>query len=124
MAIGELARRAGLRPSAIRYYESIGLLEAPARVAGKRRYDERALQRLSVIAAGRHAGLTLEEISELFKADGQGEVSVRLQGLARQKLPEIDALIARAHAVRTWLEAAAECRCPSLERCPLFDAAY
>lgn len=70
--IGELARRADLRPSAIRYYESIGLFEVPARVAGKRRYDERALQRLSVIAASRDTGLALEDIAELFKADDPG----------------------------------------------------
>lgn len=123
MAIGELARRAGLRQSAIRYYESIGLLPAPIRIAGKRRYGPRALQRLSVIAAGRHAGLTLEEISQLFAADDCGEVSERLQHLARRKLPEIAALIARANAVHNWLEAAAECHCPSLEKCPLFDQA-
>lgn len=120
MGIGELARRAGLAPSAIRYYESIGLLEPPARAAGKRRYDRRALQRLSAIAAGQHAGLSLSEIAELFAADEQGRVSAGLQELARRKLPELDALIARAAAVHAWLEAAAECRCPSLERCPLF----
>jgi MerR family transcriptional regulator, redox-sensitive transcriptional activator SoxR len=122
MSIGELARRAGLAASAIRYYESIGLLEAPPRVAGKRRYRQEALQRLSVIAAGRHAGLSLDEVAELVRADEQGQVSSRLQVLARQKLPEIDALIMRAGAVRAWLEAAADCRCPSLEQCPLFDS--
>ena len=122
MGIGELAGRAGLAASAIRYYESIGLLKAPARVAGKRRYGQEALQRLSVIAAGRDAGLSLQEVAELVRADEQGQVSGRLQALARQKLPEIEALITRAGAVRAWLEAAAECRCPSLEQCPLFDS--
>jgi MerR family transcriptional regulator, redox-sensitive transcriptional activator SoxR len=121
MPIGELARRSGLRPSAIRYYESIGLLPPPGRVAGKRRHDSGAVERLSVIAAGRHAGLTLGEIRELLKADERGSVSQRMQRLARRKLPEVEALIARAEAVRRWLEAAADCTCPSLEECPLFD---
>lgn len=122
MPIGELARRAGMRPSAIRYYESVGLLAAPGRVAGKRRYEREALQRLSVIAAAQHAGLTLAEIRELLSADERGGVSARLQALASRKLPEVDALIARAEAVRAWLQAAADCSCPSLEECPLFDA--
>jgi MerR family transcriptional regulator, redox-sensitive transcriptional activator SoxR len=121
IAIGELARRAGLRASAIRYYESIGLLPAPGRVAGKRRYQEEALQRLSVIAAGRHAGLTLEEVRQLLGADETGRVSARLQQVARDKLPEVAALIERAQAVRSWLEAAAGCTCPSLQDCPLFE---
>jgi len=120
--IGKLAQRAGLRPSAVRYYEAVGLLPEPERIAGKRRYDERTLQRLSVIAAGQHAGLSLDEIRELFIADQRGAVSSRLQQLARRKLPEIEDLITRARAVRSWLQAAAECECPSLDQCPLFDA--
>jgi len=120
--IGKLAQRAGLRPSAVRYYEAVGLLPEPERIAGKRRYDERTLQRLSVIAAGQHAGLSLDEIRELFIADQRGAVSSRLQQLARRKLPEIEDLITQAKAVRSWLQAAAECECPSLDQCPLFDA--
>ena len=124
IAIGELARRSGFQPSAIRYYVSIGLLPSPARIAGRRRYDEAALQRLSVIAAGRHAGLALEEIRELLTADERGRVSKRLQQLARKKLPQVEAMIVRAQTVRGWLEAAADCTCPSLEECPLFDVEH
>jgi len=123
-AIGELARRSGFQPSAIRYYESIGLLPPPARLAGRRRYDQAALERLSVIAAGRHAGLALDEIRELLRADERGRVSKRLQKLAREKLPEVEAMIVRAQTVRGWLEAAADCTCPSLEECPLFDGEH
>src|SRR5690349_21808895 len=118
--IGELARRAGMRPSAIRYYESIGLLPEPERVAGRRRYAPDALQRLSVIGAAQRAGLSLDEIGQLLAASG-GAVSERLRSIAERKLPEVDALIERALLVRTWLEAAAACRCPSLDECPLFD---
>src|SRR3954447_12097930 len=122
MLIGELARRAGLRSSAIRYYESVDLLPEPERVAGRRRYSEETLGTLSVIATAQRAGLSLDEVRELLAAaDGRGRVSERLQAIAQRKLPEIDALIERAALVRRWLEAAAGCECPSLDECPLFD---
>src|SRR4051794_11995040 len=122
MFIGELARRAGLRPSAIRYYEARGLLPEPERVAGRRHYPEETLRTLSVIATAQRAGLSLDEAGELLAAaEGEGPVSERLQAIAQRKLPDIDALIERANLVRQWLEAAAACRCPSLDECPLFD---
>ena len=119
MRIGELAERSGLRPSAIRYYESIGLLPEPARVSGRRVYGEDALRTLAVVRSAQRAGLELDEVRELLRADG--EVSQRLRALAERKLPEVEALIERAHLVRDWLRAAAECRCPSLDDCPLFE---
>jgi DNA-binding transcriptional MerR regulator len=77
---------------------------------------------LSVIATAQRAGLSLDEIRELLAASaGTGAVSDRLRAIASNKLPEVDALIERARLVRTWLEAASECRCPTLEECPLFD---
>ena len=122
LLIGEVARRAGVRPSAIRYYESIGLLPEPARVAGRRHYPPEVLRTLSVIGAGQRAGLSLGEVRELLAAgNGRRAVSERLREIAQRKLPEVDALIERAQVVRTWLEAAADCRCPSLDDCPLFD---
>src|SRR5690242_16183000 len=123
MPIGELARRAGLKPSAIRYYESVGVLPEPDRVAGRRRYSEDTLRTLSVVATAQRAGLSLDETRELLSAgDGRGRVSDRLQGIAQRKLPEVDALIERATLVKRWLELAAACECPSLDECPLFDA--
>jgi MerR family redox-sensitive transcriptional activator SoxR len=120
--IGEVASRAGLRPSAIRYYESIGLLPEPDRVAGRRRYAPEALQTLAVIGAAQRAGLSLGEIRELLTAsNGRSPVSERLRAIAQRKLPDVEALIERALLVRGWLEAAADCRCPTLEECPLFD---
>jgi MerR family redox-sensitive transcriptional activator SoxR len=120
LLIGDVARHAGLRPSAIRYYESIGLLPPPDRVAGRRRYDSGVVQRLSVIGAAQRAGLSLEEIKELLACDSEGAVSERLREIAETKLPEVEALIERAEFVRGWLEAAAQCRCPTLAECPLF----
>ena len=62
LTIGAVARRAGLRPSALRYYEDEGLLPAPARVNGRRRYDTDVFDRLAVIRLAQAAGLTVAEI--------------------------------------------------------------
>jgi MerR family redox-sensitive transcriptional activator SoxR len=120
--IGEVARRAGIRPSAIRYYESIWLLPEPERISGRRRYPAKIVRTLSIIGAAQRAGLSLDDVGELLRAsDANGGVSERLRTIAQRRLPEIDALIERARLVRGWLEAAADCRCPTLEDCPLFD---
>jgi MerR family redox-sensitive transcriptional activator SoxR len=122
LLIGDVARRAGLRPSAIRYYESIGLLPEPDRSAGRRHYSSEILRKLAIIGAAQRAGLSLDEIRELLTAsDNRGPVSEHLREIAHRKLPEVDALIERSLVVRSWLEAAADCRCPTLDDCPLFD---
>ncbi len=122
LLIGEVARRSGLRPSAIRYYEARGLVPEPERVAGRRRYPPEILKTLSVIRTAQRAGLNLEEARELLGAsDDDGAVSDHLRAIAERKLPEVQALIERATLVKRWLEAASDCRCPTLEDCPLFD---
>lgn len=122
LTIGEVARATGRTPSSIRYYERIGLIPAPARPGGQRRYPAAVLRTLAVIETAQRAGLSLEEIRLLLGASpgDQGAVE-RLRDVATRKLPEVRTLIERAELVRTWLEAAAECACPSLEDCPLFD---
>ena len=62
LTIGEVARRAGIRTSAIRYYESVGLLPAPPRMSGRRRYDPSIVQRLAVLHLAQEAGFTMAEI--------------------------------------------------------------
>src|SRR4051812_5852146 len=120
MRIGEAARRAGVRVSLIRYYEDVGLLPDPERVSGQRRYDESVLRRLSVIGVAQRAGLSLEEIRELVE-HGNDPMNERLRALATRRLPEIDALIARAQRVRAWLQDAATCGCERIDDCALFD---
>jgi len=114
LLIGELAQRAGLATSAIRYYESIGLLPEPYRVSGQRRYGDDTLARLEFIAAAQRAGFTLREIVEL------GE-DFDVRGLAQRKLPEVKAELRLARERKRWLEAASECECGSPEECTLFD---
>lgn len=120
MRIGEVAREAGVRVSALRYYEEIGLLEEAERESGQRVYDRSVLRRLSLIDVSQRAGLSLEEIRELLEA-GSDPISARLQELAAHKLPEIERLIQRAEAMRDWLQTAKGCGCQSIDKCGLFD---
>lgn len=121
LRIGQVAEQAGLRKSAIRYYEAIGLLPEPERVSGQRVYDRTILRRLALIDVSQRAGLSLEEIHELLDA-GSAPVSEQLQELAAKKLPEVEALIARAEAMRDWLKTAEGCGCETIDECRLFDA--
>src|SRR3954451_14673953 len=120
MRIGEVARRAGVRVSLIRYYEEIGLLPEPDRVSGQRRYDDTVLRRLAVVDVAQRAGLSLDEIRVLVE-HGTDPMSEHLRELAERRLPEIDALIERAQRVRAWLQSAARCECRSIDDCALFD---
>jgi MerR family redox-sensitive transcriptional activator SoxR len=122
LRIGEVAERAGVRTSLIRYYERVGLLPAPERISGQRRYDESVLRRLAVIDVAQRAGLSLAEIGDLLEI-GTDPLSDRLQHLAAHKLPEIEALIDRAERVRGWLTLATGCDCQTVDECALFDDA-
>jgi MerR family redox-sensitive transcriptional activator SoxR len=118
LAIGEVARRTGLEPSAIRYYESLGLIPEPPRVGGKRRYDPSVLEWLSLIALAREAGFTMAEIKRLVTGFVPGtRPAERWQELATRKLAEIDAMVARAERMRAVLRVALDCGCFRMEDC-------
>lgn len=118
MSIGEVAERAGIRASAIRYYESKGLLPAPRREGGKRRYDPSVLDRLGVIQLAQDAGFTLEEIRVLLHGfSTRTPASKRWRTLAERKLAEVEASIARAQTMQRMLENLMECGCIQLEDC-------
>jgi MerR family transcriptional regulator, redox-sensitive transcriptional activator SoxR len=121
LTIGQVAQRAGIRVSHIRYYEEVGVLPEAERVSGQRRYREDVLHRLSIIDVAQRAGLTLEEIRQLTGPDNRAaDASARIRELAERKLPDIDALIERAQAVRQWLQLAQGCDCASVDVCALF----
>jgi MerR family transcriptional regulator, redox-sensitive transcriptional activator SoxR len=121
LTIGQVAERAGLRTSHIRFYERVGVLPEPDRVSGQRRYGEDVLHRLAIIDVAQRAGLTLEEITPLTGPDNRSaDASRHIRALADEKLPQIDALIARAQAVKHWLEVARTCDCTSVDVCGLF----
>jgi MerR family redox-sensitive transcriptional activator SoxR len=108
----------GLRASAIRYYERLGILPAARRTGGQRRYSSDALDHLAVIQFARLTGFTLGEIRQLVRGFPEGTPAPqRWQKLARRKLAEIDRLIARAQGMKQMLEAGLDCRCASLAEC-------
>lgn len=124
LPIGEIARRANIAPSAIRYYERIGLLPRPPRAGGKRRYDASVLEWLSLIALAREAGFTMAEVKRLVSGFTPGtRPAARWQELATRKLAEIDAMVARAERMRAVLRVALDCGCFRLEDCGALLAA-
>ena len=118
MAIGEVARRAGIKPSALRYYESVGVLPAPERENGRRRYGEEALELLAVVRVARWAGFSVAEVRTLLHGFSEGTPpSERWRWLAREKLPEVEATIERALGMKRLLEQGLRCECPRIEDC-------
>jgi len=118
LSIGQVARLARIRPSAIRYYEEAGLLEEPDRLGGKRRYEEGILRRLALIGGAKRAGFTLGEIRILLHGFPAGTwAAERWRTLASQKLGEVDEAIAQLRETRELLEEAMRCECASLDEC-------
>jgi MerR family redox-sensitive transcriptional activator SoxR len=121
LSIGEVAQRAGVSVSAIRFYERRGLLPETERSGGQRRYTDVAVQRLGIIQTAKQAGFSLDEVGVLLASTDRGAPAhEQLRALASRKLPEIDALIERAQVMHNWLLAASECSCETLEACALF----
>lgn len=120
LSIGDVATQAGLQPSALRYYESIGLLPEPSRTNGRRHYDSDILQRLSVIQLAKNAGFSIAEIQTLLHGfEPDTPPSARWRVLAAEKLKEVDALIQRAEAMKKLLTAGLDCGCLRFEDCTI-----
>jgi len=107
LSIGEVARRSGKAASAIRYYESIGLLPPARRDGGRRVFPAETVRTLHVIDTARNAGLTLEEVKTLLAG------SEPLREIAARRLAALD-------AQRRWLAHAVDCTCVDLDDCALF----
>ncbi|HEX8123097.1 MAG TPA: MerR family transcriptional regulator [Solirubrobacteraceae bacterium] len=121
LTIGEVARRVGINASAIRYYERNGVLPEPDRVSGQRRYTQTTVDRLRVLDVAKRAGFSLDEAKVLLGTmDATQPAHAALQALAQAKLPEVEALVARAQTMRRWLQAATTCDCETLDVCALF----
>ena len=119
MTIGELAERAGVRPSAIRYYERLGLLPAPPRRSGRRDYDATAIAQLAVVQFARATGCSLREAKRLVRDfSKKPPAQSRWRELADVKIKEIDALIANATEMKRMLERiSTNCECETLAEC-------
>ena len=121
LTIGEVARRAGVATSAIRYYESIGLLPPAYRVHGHRRYGTDVLGTLAFVGVAQSAGFTLDEIKQLMRGSDEGDgMAPQMRALSSVKLTEVEALLARAGAMKGWLEVANSCTCATPAECALF----
>jgi DNA-binding transcriptional MerR regulator len=120
LTVGELARRAGVNASAVRYYEELGLLPPAARVSGQRRYPASAARLVAAILLYRDAGFTLAEQRALL-ATGVSTPDGRRQ-LMRRKLAELDEQIARAQAAREAIDHGLRCPHADITDCPNFNA--
>ena len=118
LTISEVARLAGIRPSAIRYYESVNILPAPRRVSGQRRYTVDVLRRIAVIQIAQQVGFSVAEMRMLFESlDAESSATAQWQALAHQKLAEVEILIQRASEMKRLLLERLHCDCPNLEDC-------
>jgi MerR family redox-sensitive transcriptional activator SoxR len=111
-SIGEIARRMGVEPSTIRYYEEIGLMPHPARINGRRRYLDDTVKRLALIRAAKEVGFSIAEIQTLMAAwQSQGRIPREWPHFIERKIAEMDATIVRARKMRQVLASVLECRC-------------
>jgi DNA-binding transcriptional MerR regulator len=115
--IGEVARRAGVPPSTLRFYEEKGLIGSIGRRGLRRLFEPNIVERLALISLGRAAGFSLDEIGGMFGHDGQPRID---RQMLAAKAKELDKTIRQLSAMRDGLRHAAACRAPSHMECPKF----
>ena len=124
LAIGKLARQAGVATSALRYYEKAGLLPSPARVSNRRQYDPGVLGRIRIILLARDAGFSVSETRAFLNGFPIGtRPALRWRAMAKRKLRELDELAVRLTQMRSILDASFNCECSCLEDCERLIAA-
>ena len=121
LSIGEVAERSGVAATTLRFYEDEGLLGAPDRVGGRRRYEDAVLTRLEVIGLCKAAGFSLDEIRVLLTDDAPGRPASRT--LAAAKLADLDAQMSTLVRARGIIEWAMTCPCDSVYACGCGTAA-
>ncbi len=117
MDIAEVARKAGVPASTLRFYEEKGLIASVGRQGLRRRFAPAVLDQLALIALGRAAGFSLDAIGSMFSTDGQPSIDRRM---LTAKADEIDETIKRLRAMSDGLRHAAVCPAPSHGECPTF----
>lgn len=117
MDIAEVARRSGVRASALRFYEKQGLVTSVGRVGLRRQFGPDVLERVALVVLGRDAGLTLDEIGRMVAVDGSPRVD---RTLLTEKAEAIDDTIRRLTSMRDGLRHAAACKAEDHMRCPKF----
>jgi len=117
MDIAEVAKRSGVPASTLRFYEEKGLIASVGRQGLRRVFDPGVLERLALIALGRSADFSLDEIARMFAPDGSPQINRK--ALAT-KADELDETIRKLSAMSDGLRHAAACRAPSHMECPTF----
>jgi DNA-binding transcriptional MerR regulator len=117
MDIHEVARASGVPASTLRYYEEKGLIASVGRRGLRRTFEPRVVERLALIALGRAAGFSLEEIARIFAPDGRPKID---RQLLAGKADQLDRTIRKLGAMRDGLRHAASCPAPSHLECPTF----
>lgn len=121
ITIGEVAERSGVSASALRFYETQGLISSTRTAGNQRRYERATLRRIAFIRSAQRVGLTLEEISEALDSLPAGRTPTKADWarLSRQWRPRLDAQIDRLERLRDRLDSCIGCGCLSLARCAL-----
>jgi DNA-binding transcriptional MerR regulator len=117
MDIAEVARRSGVPASALRFYEERGLIASIGRQGLRRVFDAGVLDRLALIALGRAAGFSLDDIAQVFSPGKRPRID---RHMLTAKADELDSTIRELTALRDGLRHAAACRAPSHMECPTF----
>lgn len=117
MDIAEVARCSGVPASTLRFYEEKGLIASIGRRGLRRVFSRDVLERLALIALGRSAGFSLDEIALMFAPDGRPRID---RGMLVAKAEELDRTIHKLTDMRDGLRHAAACRAPSHMECPTF----
>jgi len=115
--IAAVARRSGVPASTLRYYEEKGLIASVGRRGLRRLFEASVMERLALIALGRAAGFSLDEIGRMFAPDGRPDID--RQALAA-KADDLDRTIRKLTAMRDGLRHAVACQAPSHMECPTF----
>jgi MerR family redox-sensitive transcriptional activator SoxR len=123
LTIGEVARRSGLAPSALRYYETLGLIRSSRTAGDQRRYSRSVLRRLAVVRSAQNVGLTLDQIIEaLSELDPDAAPTKRQWSrISASWRPLLDQRIRALEAVRDNLDSCIGCGCLSMRQCSLFN---
>jgi DNA-binding transcriptional MerR regulator len=117
MDITEVTRRSGLPASTLRFYEQKGLIRSIGRRGLRRLFDPSVVERLALIALGRSAGFSLDEMARMFGPNGRPRID---RNVLAAKADELDATIKRLSLMRKSLRHAANCPAPSHMECPVF----
>ncbi|WP_426448391.1 MerR family transcriptional regulator [Paenibacillus sp. S-38] len=118
MSIGQLAALAEVNASTLRYYESVGLLPAPERRNGQRRYDEGLLERIHFIKVAQQTGFSIQEITVLLEGfEGSTSLSERWERMAKQKRSELEERKKQIRSMIRILDNGLNCKCMTWSEC-------